>query len=204
MKKILGLTVAALLIMAMVGGGTWAFLTDIETSGNNVLTAGIMDLGLANISNTEAGGSTNFTWTSPSGWKPGDNVTAVLYVKNSGNIPMSSVNVSFAHVFTNGTPTTISGYNLNLGAGGTGNITGMIKASVATWNGTGSVVAAPFQGDALGDGAGTLSGNGTMSLGGLAPGVEAALRIVWLLNTTATNAIEGDSENITLTLTASQ
>ena len=31
MKKILGLTVAAILVMALVGGGTWAYFRDVET-----------------------------------------------------------------------------------------------------------------------------------------------------------------------------
>ncbi|MFC1897774.1 TasA family protein [Chloroflexota bacterium] len=44
MKKILGLTVAAVLVMALVGGGTWAYFSDVETSTGNVLTAGTLDL----------------------------------------------------------------------------------------------------------------------------------------------------------------
>jgi len=44
MKKILGLTVAALLVMGLVGGGTWAFFSDPETSPANILTAGTLDL----------------------------------------------------------------------------------------------------------------------------------------------------------------
>ncbi len=44
MKKILGLTVAALLVMGLVGGGTWAYFSDVETSGTNVLTAGTLNL----------------------------------------------------------------------------------------------------------------------------------------------------------------
>jgi predicted ribosomally synthesized peptide with SipW-like signal peptide len=44
MKKILGLTVAALLVMTLVGGGTWAYFSDVETSTGNVLTAGTLDL----------------------------------------------------------------------------------------------------------------------------------------------------------------
>ncbi len=45
MKKILGLTIAALLVMALVGGGTWAYFSDTETTSDSILTAGIMDLG---------------------------------------------------------------------------------------------------------------------------------------------------------------
>ena len=44
MKKILGLTIAALLVMALVGGGTWAYFSDVETSTGNVFTAGTLDL----------------------------------------------------------------------------------------------------------------------------------------------------------------
>ncbi len=44
MKKILGLTVAALLVMALVGGGTWAYFSDVETSTGNTFTAGTLDL----------------------------------------------------------------------------------------------------------------------------------------------------------------
>ncbi len=44
MKKILGLMVAALLIIAVVGGGTWAYFQDTETQNDNTITAGTLDL----------------------------------------------------------------------------------------------------------------------------------------------------------------
>jgi predicted ribosomally synthesized peptide with SipW-like signal peptide len=44
MKKVIGLTLAALLIIGIVGGGTWAFFSDTEVSQNNTLTAGTLDL----------------------------------------------------------------------------------------------------------------------------------------------------------------
>ncbi len=46
MKKILGLTVAAMLVMGLVGGGTWAYFSDSEYSTGNLITAGTMDLTL--------------------------------------------------------------------------------------------------------------------------------------------------------------
>ena len=46
MKKIFGLTIAALMVMGLVGGGTWAYFSDTETSTGNVLTAGTLDLNL--------------------------------------------------------------------------------------------------------------------------------------------------------------
>jgi len=44
MKKILGLTVAALLVMGLVGGGTWAYFSDPESSTGNTFAAGTLDL----------------------------------------------------------------------------------------------------------------------------------------------------------------
>jgi len=44
MKKILGLTVAALLVMGLVGGGTWAYFSDPETMTGNTFAAGTLDL----------------------------------------------------------------------------------------------------------------------------------------------------------------
>ena len=44
MKKIIGLTLAALLIIGIVGGGTWAYFNDTEISQNNTLVAGSLDL----------------------------------------------------------------------------------------------------------------------------------------------------------------
>lgn len=44
MKKILGLTIAALLVMVMVGSGSWAWFSDTESSPDNSLSAGTLDL----------------------------------------------------------------------------------------------------------------------------------------------------------------
>ncbi len=65
MKKILGLTVAALLVMALVGGGTWAYFSDVETSSANILSAGTLDL---NIN----GDNVNVNMLTLSDLKPGD------------------------------------------------------------------------------------------------------------------------------------
>jgi len=50
MKKILGLSVAALLVMALVGGGTWAYFSDVEQTTANIFTAGTLDLQLSDSS----------------------------------------------------------------------------------------------------------------------------------------------------------
>lgn len=50
MKKIIGLSIAIVLIIGLVAGGTWAYFSDTETVTGNSLTAGTIDL--------EAGGAT--------------------------------------------------------------------------------------------------------------------------------------------------
>ena len=76
MKKILGLTVAALLVMALVGGGTWAYFSDVET-GSGSITAGTLDI--------TAGGTTTFSLTNQA---PGiDATTGIdLSLTNNGSI----------------------------------------------------------------------------------------------------------------------
>lgn len=46
MKKILGLAIAAMLIMFTVGFGTWSYFSDTETSNSNQIAAGTLDLNL--------------------------------------------------------------------------------------------------------------------------------------------------------------
>ena len=80
MKKILGLAVAALLVMGLVGGGTWAYFSDTETSSNNVLTAGTIVLEF------DSGVTTPFNLGPLA---PGDNVSGAVdwELENQGSLP---------------------------------------------------------------------------------------------------------------------
>ena len=51
MKKIVVLVVSALLIIGLVGTGTWAFFTDRQQSNSNGLVAGTLDLKVNNADN---------------------------------------------------------------------------------------------------------------------------------------------------------
>lgn len=44
MKKILGLSIAIVLIIGLVAGGTWAYFSDIETTTGNTFSAGTVDI----------------------------------------------------------------------------------------------------------------------------------------------------------------
>ena len=90
MKKILGLTVAALLVMGLVGGGTWAYFSDTESSQNNSLTAGTLDL-------TIGGGNDAVTTFSATAVKPGDNGTGTAVLANAGSMN-GTLGVTFSAV----------------------------------------------------------------------------------------------------------
>jgi len=80
MKKILGLSIAAMLIMATVGLGTWAYFSDTETSTTNAIMAGTIDL-------TLDGGNNNVNiLTGLNNKAPGDNGQLYTVLKNLGSL----------------------------------------------------------------------------------------------------------------------
>jgi spore coat-associated protein N len=99
MKKIVGLTVAALLVMGLIGGGTWAYFSDTEESGGNVLTAGTLDLKLSDADETDEDGVTA-TW-SDGNLAPGESVSGTVTLKNSGTMEADHVEISFANTPSN-------------------------------------------------------------------------------------------------------
>ena len=92
MKKILGLTVAVLLSIGMVGIGTWAYFSDVETSTSNVLTAGTLDL----KTNDVDGVSQTLLATNMG---PGDTIgPETIILKNAGSIVGSTLDLAFTYV----------------------------------------------------------------------------------------------------------
>lgn len=94
MKKILGLTLAAVLIIAAVGGSTWAYFSDTENSANNTLSAGTMDL---NIN----GGNSAVTTFSVTSAAPGDSGNGSSTLANAGNMS-GELDITFSAVTNTG------------------------------------------------------------------------------------------------------
>ena len=109
MKKILGLTVAALIVIALVGAGTWAYFSDTENSANNSLTAGTLDLNVD-------GGDAAVTTFSVTGKAPGDSGNGSTTLASAGNLS-GELDVAFSAITnTGGTSGEFGDSTGNLGA----------------------------------------------------------------------------------------
>jgi spore coat-associated protein N len=196
MKKIIGLSVVFLLILAVAVGGTISYFADTETSTANTITAGTLDLGLANSTGQTPNGGATQTWSTPSNWKPNDTNPATLYLYNGGSVAISSITVEFEYTsVTNGTPTSVYGYD---GTADTDKLDKMIKATTATFNGS---TVSDIQGKTLEQ----LKAANAISLGaGLTSLQEKPLAITWTFDSTATNGCQGDSITFIVTVIGNQ
>ena len=96
MKKILGLTIVAMLLIGMTGIGTWAYFSDTETSTGNQLTAGTLDL-----TTNDANGVTQTLLAT--NMAPGDTVgPETITLKNTGSVAASSLDLAFSYVESDG------------------------------------------------------------------------------------------------------
>ncbi len=102
MKKTLALMLLALLLIALVGGGTWAYFSDTETSTNNQLTAGTLDL-----KTNDADGVSQTLYSN--NMAPGDTVgPSTIHLKNAGSLNGASLDMAFAYVESDGSPNLIN------------------------------------------------------------------------------------------------
>ncbi len=141
LKKITGLTLAALLVMSMVAGGVWAYFSDVQTSGNNVLLAGTLDLS-PSTNGTSAG---NYTVT-PGGDQvngkvvfqkmlPGDTGNISWLLTDTGSIAGTLVitsTVTFSDVSQNEVETAVAGNN----GGGNGDLDAYVGVKLQRGVGT--------------------------------------------------------------------
>jgi predicted ribosomally synthesized peptide with SipW-like signal peptide len=186
MKKILGLTVVALMVMGLVGGGTWAYFSDVETSTGNTFGAGTLDLtvdsenpwasapiSVSNIAPGDSSTSVNITATN-SGSLAGD-----LYVRINGYTDAGGDNPEPEQV-----KEAEIGVTDNISAKLTLNVTG------------------PGGADTNIDGLKIDAADGTWSakIADLAPAGEADIEISATLDSDATNEYQGDNCTFTIEL----
>ena len=101
MKKILGLTIAFMLLISMGGIGTWAYFQDTETSTGNVFAAGTLDLKTDDVD-----GVTQTLYAS--NLKPGDSVSGSITLKNAGSVAGSTLDLAFTYEESDSSPNPVN------------------------------------------------------------------------------------------------
>jgi len=102
MKRIIGLTIAVLLSVSMLSTGVWSFWADTESSANNQLTAGTLDL-----KTNDADGVTltlNATSLKPNGTAGPSTIT----LKNVGSLNAATLDIAFSYTESDGAPNVVN------------------------------------------------------------------------------------------------
>lgn len=208
MKKIFGLTIAALLIIGLIVGGTYAFFSDTETSSNNQFSAGTLDLKLSDANETDQDGVT--ASFGGSNLKPNDTIgPSTVTLKNTGTITADHVEIKFANSVTDN-PT----YNAtDLGAN-IADMSTVLNVSALSYGGTSlltQTVPGTFDNtyieaaDNAGNNDGTITLNelNNVIIQGLAaPAANngtSVFSITFTIASTVGNGIQGDIVNVTVT-----
>ncbi len=98
MKRILGLTIAFLLLIGMTSIGTWAYFSDVETTSTNVFTAGTLDLKTDDVD----GVSQTLLAVN---LQPGGTVgPETIILKNAGSVGNSTLDLSFTYIESDSSP----------------------------------------------------------------------------------------------------
>ena len=107
LQRIIGLSIAGLLIACLAVGGTFAYLHDAETSNDNQITAGTMDL--------KTNGANGVTQTLvSSNLKPGRTVTATtISLQNTGTKAGSTLDISLSYNTDNSADATTNTVNMS-------------------------------------------------------------------------------------------
>ncbi|MFC1965528.1 TasA family protein [Chloroflexota bacterium] len=184
MRKIFGLTVAALMVMGLIGGGTWAYFSDPESTTGNVLAAGTLDLEV----------DSQNPWTTASisitNIAPGDTTAnTTINLENVGNLA-GDVYVRI-NSFTDAGGDNPEPEQDAESEGATDNISTQLLVN-ASWDGITPVT--NLDGSTIDYVDGTWSGN----YGSLAASGTTTLEINTSCNSTAGNIYQGDNCTFTI------
>jgi spore coat-associated protein N len=203
MKKIIGLSVAALLLLGVIGGATFAYFSDTESSTNNSLTAGTLDLNID-------GGNVAVNTFSVSAVAPGDSGSGSSTLSNVGSMA-GELDISTSAV------TNTPGSGGTEYEGGSGELGAVAQIAMyldidqsGDWNagdvglmsdGTTYASPTPLDYDVI-DNYASESWNEVIT----AMAVSAAddIIVLWQVPTTADNTIQGDSVSFDITFVLEQ
>jgi predicted ribosomally synthesized peptide with SipW-like signal peptide len=204
MKKIIGLSVAALLIIGVIGGATLAYFSDTESSTNNILTAGVLDLNIdgGNVAVTtltvtaaEPGGSGSGSSTLANvGSMAGELDIATLAVTNTGAVSGTS-----EYADDSGDLGAVAQIAMYLDIDQSGTVTAGdigLQSDGSTYDPTGGL-----DYDVVNNYA---SETWNEVITSMAPSASDDIIILWQVPTGAGNSIQGDSVSFDITFTLEQ
>jgi spore coat-associated protein N len=213
-KKILGLAIAALLIMVTVGFGTWSYFSDTETSTGNVFTAGTLNL---TVDANDGSNTVKFTVTNAN---PGQSGAGTWTLVNAGSlagyIDLESISVTNAENYNAATneAETYNAVTNPTGDTDTSDLTGggelAANMDVVLFIDDGTGGGTPNNGIKDGTEATIYSGklgsiassyNQNLSLGA---GSTTYISMTWSVATSVGNTIMGDSATLNLTIELGQ
>ena len=201
MKKILVSFMTIALVSALIGGGVYAYFSDVETSTGNTFTAGTLDLNLD-------GGNTNVVKFTVDDVKPGDSSGGTWTVANVGNmdgyLDLESIGVSedigtttdpeLADEVPPGTDTAQLGNYLMVHMFIDANNNGSWDSGETDIFGTNASPAA----------INTIASSYGLDLSLLANGGTNYITLLWSVGTTVDNRIQGDSVTLDITFELQQ
>jgi len=204
MKKIIGLSVAALLILGIIGGGVFAYFSDTESSTNNTLTSGVLDLNID-------GGDIAVTTLTVSAAEPGGSGSDSSILANVGSMP-GELDIATSAVTNTGAVSGTSEY-----ADDSGDLGAVAQIAMyldidqsATWNAgdvglmsDGTTYSFPTALDyAIVDNYASEAWDAVVAT--MASSATDDIIVLWQVPTGAGNAIQGDSVSFDITFTLEQ
>jgi len=204
MKKIVGLSVAALLIIGVIGGATFAYFSDTESSTNNTLTAGVLDLNIdggdiavttLTVSAAEPGGSgDDFSILANVGSMAGELDIDTSVVTNTGAVSGTS-----EYADDSGDLGAVAQIAMYLDIDQTGTVTAGdigLQSDGSTYDPTGGLAY-----DIVNNYA---SETWDAVIASMAASASDNIVVLWQVPTTAGNSIQGDSVSFDITFTLEQ
>jgi len=207
-RKLLGGVAATGAVSAGVGGGTMALFSDTEQSTGNSISAGTLDLIVAD-SDEGFGDGVSETWTL-SNAKPGDTVLADLTLQNAGSLEADHVELGFEVTETEATGPSGSDES-DTAPGSAAGMAEQFEVMVMTYDGTNLLTAlSDANGNTIVDLADLVSGNDAV-LDDLSPppaangGTESLfLQLRWAHDSefdTSVSGVNNDYQGDELTIT---
>ncbi len=102
MKKIVGLSLALIIITGMIGVDTFAYFTDTEASSSNLLAAGTLDL---KTDDADGVSQTLYATSMSPGATAG---LSTIVLKNAGTADGATLDIVFSYVESDGSPNSVN------------------------------------------------------------------------------------------------